>query len=149
MREKGLRQGERTDRAQDQVKGVLVAVCSLGHGNIVVRAQLLGIFLLVPTPRDGRHLGTHSLGQQDPVMSQAPNSHHTNSLSGRAGTPSFKRRIHGDTTAEHGRSAGEIHSFGDRNGKPGGTTPVVCESALGKGFGGAGFAAEVGLVSYA
>lgn len=115
----------------------------------MIRSKLLGVFLLVSTPRDGRHLGTHRLCEQDTIVSEPTDTQDTNAFPRRSCAHSFKRRKHGDTATEHRCSAGEVHFLRDRNGKPGGSTPVVCEAALGKGSGLAGVASEVGLVSHA
>lgn len=72
--------------------------------NVLVRAQLEGIRLLVSPARDRDDLVcSHRLGEHDTKVTKSTNADNTNSLAWTTAVV-LQRAVHGDATAQHGGS---------------------------------------------
>lgn len=122
------------DGRDDQVEGAGVVLGPVGiviSGDVGVSAELQSVLLLVVLARDGNDLvGTKGLGEHDTEVTQTTNTDDTDALAGSAAVVS-QGRVHGDTTAKHGRSLGGGDGVGDLDNETRGRAVVEGVTAIG------------------
>ena len=78
----------------------------------VVCTHLLDVIDLLRTVREGKHLGAHSLGEQDGVVAETTNTNDTDLLA-RTATVHSQGRVDGETSAEHRSGVARLDAVGD------------------------------------